>query len=169
MAKRLDPDLDVSWQAYLNDYHAVVALIEAGADIELKDRDGRTPLINAVSVDYYLPLIEYLLEKGANINAQDKAGWSALHFCAQDNKIELAEFLIKNGATVDIKDQYGATPLMNAATTCYELMVKNDPNPGAMIQFLQKNGADKNIKNKEGVTFFDVLKIYDRDIRQYFI
>jgi hypothetical protein len=58
---------------------------------------------------------------------------------------------------------------MRATTTCYELMVKNDPNPGAMIQFLQKNGADKNIKNKEGVTFFDVLKIYDRDIRQFFI
>jgi uncharacterized protein len=147
----------------------VVALIEGGADIELKDRDGRTPLINAVSVDYYLPLIEYLLEKGANINAQDKAGWSALHFCAQNNRIELAEFLIKNGATVDIKDQWGATPLMRAAKTCYELMVKNDPNPGAMIQFLQKNGADKNIKNKDGVTFFDAQKRYDANIQQYFL
>jgi uncharacterized protein len=167
MAK-LDPDLDVSWQAYLNDFHAVVALIDSGADIELRDRFGRTPLINAVSAEYYLPLIEYLLEKGANVNAQDKSGWAALHFCAQDNKLEVAELLIKNGATVDIKDQWGNTPLMRSVNKTYALMVENDQNPGAMIALLQKHGADKNIKIDSGETFYDSLTIYDKDLQPFF-
>ena len=54
-----------------------MTLIEKGADINAVDRDGKTPLIYAISYKKYNIAIK-LIEKGADMNAKDKNGLSAL-------------------------------------------------------------------------------------------
>ena len=51
-------------------------LLEAGADLEAKDRDGRTALILAAG-NGHAETVRALLEKGANPSARDKAGRTA--------------------------------------------------------------------------------------------
>jgi ankyrin repeat protein len=72
------------------------ALIESGADPNRKDSDhyGYTPLINAASLGE-LEIVKILLAAGANINATNNEGMTALHFA---ENAEIAQFLIKAGA-----------------------------------------------------------------------
>lgn len=55
--------------------NVAVYLIESGADINMTDASGETPLMWAIGWgDKALPFVDYLLNHGANINARDKAG-----------------------------------------------------------------------------------------------
>jgi len=54
----------------------VEAWLAKGADIETKDRDGRTPLMLAAQYGR-TPTVKLLLAKGANTGARDSRGWNA--------------------------------------------------------------------------------------------
>jgi ankyrin repeat protein len=54
-----------------------LALIAAGAAVDLVDQDGRTALIEATA-DHEDEVAQSLISQGANLNAQDRSGRSAL-------------------------------------------------------------------------------------------
>ncbi len=56
-----------------------------------------------------------LLKQGANPNAKNEFGVSALHLALRNGKTKLIRLLIKSGAKVNVKDRSGVTPLVNAA------------------------------------------------------
>ena len=97
-------------------------LIKAGADIEFKTEDlGQTPLIlaasNLASAKYngfdqdVIKTIRFLVRAGANVNAQDNDGWTALVGAANAGNIEATKILIKAGANVNAQDHDGNTTL----------------------------------------------------------
>lgn len=51
----------------------VLFLLERGADIELRDEDGSTPLAYAISCEH-ISLIKDLVEAGADVYAADTDG-----------------------------------------------------------------------------------------------
>jgi hypothetical protein len=55
--------------------------------------------------------VQYLAELGANLNAQDHGGWTALHYASIDGLVEVLHALIWAGALIDVKDNEGRTPL----------------------------------------------------------
>lgn len=61
-----------------------------------------------------LALLDWLLANGAAINHQDRNGYSALHFAAQEKRYDAARMLLEKGAVLDIPDKYGNTPLWTA-------------------------------------------------------
>ena len=82
--------------------------------------------------------VQYFIEKGADVNAQDKNGYTPLHRAASDNpSVDVLKFLIDNGANVTVKSKKSETPLHCAAWS--------NPNVDVM-KFLIKNGADVNEK-----------------------
>ena len=87
-------------------------LIDAGADVNAVQSDwGTTPLMMAVGIRDFA-LIEKLLAKGANINAQDNKDLSPLVFAIATGErkpdIQLVEFLLKSGANPNLPlKQYG--------------------------------------------------------------
>jgi ankyrin repeat protein len=78
--------------------------------------------------------IEHLLKHGADVNAQQADGATALQWAAYRGDAKLAELLLKAGAKPGLANHDGATPLWLAAA-------RGD---AAVIQALLKGGADAN-------------------------
>ncbi len=76
-------------EAYL-EYDAMNRLLEAGADINLADKKGKTALMTASEKGYYL-IVSVLLEAGANKNMTDKKGKTALMYATDKNVIDLLQ------------------------------------------------------------------------------
>ena len=87
---------------------AVKTLIEKTPNDQLHHPDfyGETPLMKVASERYYdaIPLMDMLVQRGADVNATDKHGRNALMYV---NDQKTAEALIKMGANVFHKDQEG--------------------------------------------------------------
>ncbi len=90
---------------------------------------------------------KYLLKKGANINAMNSFGMSALANAAANGDKELCDFLIKNGAKLDQKNEMGQT-LMHQAVMGGNIDIVRD---------LQKRGLNINARDKDGYTPLDTL------------
>lgn len=83
-------------------------LLKYGANANVQGwKDGHTPLHLAKSVE----MVKSLIERGANINAQDKDGYTPVHLAVLRGEVEIVKLLVQHGANIDIKDNDGYTPL----------------------------------------------------------
>lgn len=83
-------------------------LEQTSIPIDAQTCDGWTPFHYAVN-NGYLAAVEFLLSKGANINAVDKFGRSALHWAVRYDFTEISEYLIEKKISTDIVDKEGRT------------------------------------------------------------
>lgn len=74
-----------------------------GADINLPDKDGKTPL-------HYVgheTMAQLLIARGAKVNTQDALGQTPLH---RAYNIHIVKVLLDNGACVNVRDKDGFLP-----------------------------------------------------------
>jgi len=72
-------------------------LVQHGAKVEQRRRDGRTPLMFAAH--WGRPkAVQFLLDRGAQVAAVDGYGWTALHWAAKTYQSQCAELLLRRGA-----------------------------------------------------------------------
>ncbi|XP_030701773.2 ankyrin repeat domain-containing protein 31 [Globicephala melas] len=91
----------------------VKALIESGADVNLKDNAGWTPLHEAASTGCNDIIVE-LLKASANVNCENVDGILPLHGAVANNHLKAAEILLQHGANPNQKDQKQKTALDEA-------------------------------------------------------
>lgn len=63
----------------------------------------------------HLPIVNYLLCRGANVNLQDHSGQTALHCAAGYDRVEIVDILLQHSADVTLRDSEGRTALHYAA------------------------------------------------------
>ena len=130
-------------------------ILKKGANVNAKDKDGRTALM-LIDKNYSkggsitLEITKFLVGQGADVNAKDEDGKTALMLWDREGgldllayDLEMIKFLIEKGADLNVKDKNGWTALMYYA------------NSGAAIdkiKFLVEKGADVNAKTKDGWT-----------------
>ena len=111
-------------------------LIESGANIETKNRNGSTPLMIACGKGHE-SIVRLLIEKGADIEAQDNDGWNALMIASLTKGTSIAELLLERGANIEAHDHVEAmTCLMIACERGNESLVRLLFDKGANIEAL---------------------------------
>ena len=96
---------------------AVIALIKAGANVNAKNKNNKTPLDKVISGFPRIGIVEknsmetaiVLIKAGAYISAQDKDG--LLQEAVKLNHIEAVKFLVAAGANVNARDIFRGCPL----------------------------------------------------------
>jgi ankyrin repeat protein len=106
-ARNMHGDSALRLAAYEGRLAIVKRLVEAGAQIEM---EGWTPLIYA-TFNGHGEVVEFLLTKGADINAVSESGMSALMAAARGGYADIAKRLVALGADIDLKDSNGRTAL----------------------------------------------------------
>lgn len=109
------------------DLATVKALLPKVQDVNVRDREGQTPLL--VTGEDSLEIIDLLIDHGADVNARNKYGGTALMGAVWN--IKVVETLLRHGADVNAKDNDGWTPLEQA-------LLRGCPE---VIQLLEKAGA----------------------------
>lgn len=82
------------WAAWRDSAAVTTLLLEQGADVNVKDKNGWTALIYATTHSS-LDVVKLMIEQGADVNAKDKAGKSALDVA---NSEEMKKLLREHGA-----------------------------------------------------------------------
>jgi ankyrin repeat protein len=92
------------------------ALLAHGASVRQPMPSGMTPLLFAVSPSRRKPAHDALtaaklcLDHGADVNAHDASGSTALHLAVATSD-DLVQYLVERDARLDARDQLGRTPL----------------------------------------------------------
>jgi cytohesin len=115
--------------------------------LESRNRLGKTPLHQAVTSGS-TRTVQWLIDRGADVNARDDTGMTPLHVAAWWTSTERAKQLIAAGADLDARDAFGDTPLHVAAMH----------GRGAMSKYLVAAGADPSARNDEGNTPLDLAR-----------
>ncbi len=97
--------------AAAGDIEAVKAQMIKGADPNARDNEiGATPLTWATLFNR-VEVAEFLIQKGANVNAKNRDGATPLHAAAFLGHADIAALLIKKGADVSARNDKGESPL----------------------------------------------------------
>ena len=114
------PDISILDAAKAGEIETVKQHLAAGADVDAKDKYGRTPL-HLAPASGNKEIAELLIARGADVNAKNKYGVTPLHFAAGYGRKETVELLIAKGADVSAKvvsgPKQGLTPLDAANET----------------------------------------------------
>lgn len=95
------------------DVAAVRRALDAGAPIEARDAEGRTPIV-AATYGNHLPVVRLLIERGANVNAQDAMRNSAFLLAGARGYTEIVRATLAAGADLASTNRYGGTALIPA-------------------------------------------------------
>jgi uncharacterized protein len=143
---------------------------------------GRTPLHCAAWRNENQSVVEILLNKGAQVNAQDIDGQTALMEAIKYGQGTIAQLLLDHGADPRLKDRFGHTPLfmavdlgqvvtvrllLESSTTVHDedlvniketthghtpLHVAASHGYESIVQLLCDKGADRHLTDKYGTT-----------------
>ena len=113
------------------DVSKVQRLLARGANVNAKSQTERTALLVAASYPGTVNLLRVLLERGADLRAQDRAGATALSLAVRSSDIDVVRFLVDRGL-----DPNALTPVARRVG-----LARNDR---ATTDFLMANGSGSN-------------------------
>lgn len=127
---------------------------EAGMSVNVRDAAG-TPMLCIAARSGRKAMIEWLVERGAEINAISKdRGYSPVMDAVWKSSLDIVDLLIKLGADLNIVSNDGQTALIVATGAS---------NP-RICELLVKNGADPNFKDRMGMSSLEYAKLFKKQI-----
>ena len=144
-------------------------LVEKGANVDLPDVRGYTPLMRAVQAPYGFEgtpsVLDLLLSEGANVDVVDSGGMTPLlHAASAHIPVRQKEYalgkLLKAGANPQVRTAKGETPLSllvqageaSAASLQAEDAADSERSAAACVRLLVAAGVDPNARDASGKT-----------------
>lgn len=149
MSRNINEEL--SFAVMKGEHAKVLDLLSSGADVNVVMNKDHNTLLHLVTTP---EVTETLLLHGANVNALNIDGESALHsaITRKNESLSIVDVLLKHGADVDMKNNFGQTPLHCAVM---------DREGLPMVRKLLNHGANVNVTdNKRNSVLFLVVKYY---------
>jgi len=115
---------DVANAAGAGDYARVKALTEAGANLNVRDEEGYTPLIWAAQHGN-TRVADYLIAHGANLNPLDKGGYTPLMWACQEGHFSMVALLLTKGANPWVRNWHGQTAMELAAMYSHDERIRD--------------------------------------------
>ena len=85
-------------------------LLEKGANVNIIDNYGNTPLLWAIDKKH-LEMVKLLIENGANLNVENNIGGTPLHIAVDKEHVGIARLLIINGVDINKINKNGHNAL----------------------------------------------------------
>lgn len=121
------PLWQTAWQAWHGNTQIAHILVAFGAQVDLADEQGHTPLHMAARAGH-APMVAYLIEVGADVDHVSDRGRTPLYQAALGNHVAAARILLAHGADPDVAID-GWTPLRLAVSAGHyklaDLLVRN--------------------------------------------
>lgn len=118
----------------------VDALLTHSADVHQRSFEGKTPLhvVGVYGIREDVLIVQRLLDSGAEIDAQDAYGRTAISLCCFDSHAEIAQLLLERGADLTVPDARGWFPwhwaIYDGAARIVELyLTHGDCDLGAVV------------------------------------
>lgn len=112
------------------DFAEFTRLVDAGADLDVKNKLGET-LLYVAAEKGQLEMAKLLIAEGVDAKARTPNGETVLHAAAMIESASLMAALIEAGAEINLANRDGETPLYWAAMTGTFLAVKALADAGA--------------------------------------
>ncbi|WP_339662278.1 ankyrin repeat domain-containing protein [uncultured Polaribacter sp.] len=125
-----------------NTLETYLFLEKNGINPTIIDDESRNPLHFIAKYNKDVPVYKYFIDKGVDVNLQDKEGNTPFTNAAGNNTVEIVQFLSKELKNINLKNNDGHSALTNAVN-------RNSIN---IVSFLLENKADITITDKEGNT-----------------
>ena len=136
----------------------------------------------------HFKIVQYLIEKGANIEVQNEFHYSPLHFACLKGSLSIVQYLIEKGANIEAKGEDQRTPLHSACCSGHlpviQYLIEKGANIEAkdymqwtplhtasisektdVVRYLVSKGANINTTDRDGKTPLDYDPI--DEIRKY--
>lgn len=123
-------------------------LLDAGAQPDLAETYGTTPLMEAAGNDDP-EIVKMLLEKKVDVNQKNEAKSTAL---LRTHSEDVVQLLLDAGADINAQDFLGNTLLMNVIQYYYP------PDRLDLMRLLLNRRANISLKNQEGHTVIDIIR-----------
>lgn len=132
----------------------VQKMLEVGADPNLADERGQTPLrLASQQWNANGDIVLLLIHNGADVNSKSaKADSTPLHQAIETSNLAVIKILIEHNADVNAQDQLQSSPLMLAVTRSFS----------GTVELLLQAGADTGLRNKAGQTALHLSCTYGR-------
>ena len=160
-ARRKDSLTSLHMAAYKGRVEIVQVLINHGANTMLEDEEGETAL-HILSRGGYdsqeqgVRTARLLLERGVDVNARDKDGFTSLHEAALHGMAEVAQVLLDHGANAKLETEEGETALHIVSRGKY-----NSQEQGvSIVRLLLDRGVDVNARDKDSFTSLHETALY---------
>ena|GEM_PF-4287420 len=143
----------------IGNWETAELLLDNGAAASGIDKEGNSTLLHINHLVFGFPsteLVNRLIGLGAEINAQNKFGETALHMFLFQYEFELVELAVNHGADLNLQDTWKRTPLLSFMERSSRLDVRDDPGflekKHNIIRFLLENSAEVNVRDECGKT-----------------
>ena len=106
---------------YMTNIPIIKFLVDHGANIHKPNINGGTCLINSVQSS---ELCEFLINKGASVNARDNSGNLALHYAIREGRTDTVKLLLNHDSDYTSKNDFGDDALQTASLRGYQDIVQ---------------------------------------------